>query len=732
MRKTHLALILWACLNGVPLAAQSAKVDFGRDVQPILRENCFGCHGPSQQIRGLRVDQRRSLMPNRVGANGARIIPENSAASRLYLVLTGQQGLQMPPAGPLSVTQIETIRTWIDQGADWPDALSGEAQPPASDPHAAQIMAALRKGDRQSALKLLREHPEAVNRFGPGGHTPLMYAVLYGDTGTVRVLLDSGADPNLVNASKTSALMYAVDDPDKTRLLLDHGADANARSDDGQTPLLIAVAGLANPNVVARLLLDRGANIKTTSLNGGTVLNAAASSGDPRLLELLLERGAEKTPLPLAAAVLSGCTRCVEVLIGLAGPADLASALTAAVRAGDDATARMLLDRGARADANLASTLALVPQLPPLDLVRTLLDRGADIHASTRLGGNVLGLAKRQGETKLVEILVSAGARSGDSAGRPETKPSPATSVRQAIERSIPPLQRADEAFLRKAGCVSCHNNSLAPLAMAAARKSKLTVNEEISRSQLKQVAAFLASNGERALQGLGIPGGVDTVGYVLLGMAAENYPSDATTDIWARFLKSSQETDGRWRVRALRPPIEASDIEVTAAALRALQVYAPPSKREEYLKSIRLAARWIETAQPKTTEDRAFQLLGLQWSGARKETIRKAAETLIAEQRPDGGWGQLPTLASDAYATGQTLFALRESGVLAPTSPAYRKGVQFLLNTQLADGSWYVQTRTLPVQRHFDSDFPHGTDQFISAAATNWAVMALAPAARN
>jgi squalene cyclase len=214
--------------------------------------------------------------------------------------------------------------------------------------------------------------------------------------------------------------------------------------------------------------------------------------------------------------------------------------------------------------------------------------------------------------------------------------------------------------------------------------------------------------------------------------MSAENYPSDITTDIWVRFLRNAQETDGHWRVRALRPPIEASDFQVTAAAMRALQVYAPPSKREEYQRSVRLAARWIETAQPRTTEDRAFQLLGLKWSAAGNEVIRKAAAAMIAEQRPDGGWGQLPTLASDAYATGQTLFALAESGALNPTSSAYQKGVQFLLKTQLADGSWYVQTRTLPVQRHFDSEFPHGTDQFISAAATNWAVMALAPALRN
>lgn len=730
MHKSHLGSILWICFNATLLSAQDVPVDFGRDVQPIFRENCYGCHGPSQQIRGIRVDQRRSLMPNRVGANNARIIPGNSEGSRLYLALTGRQGLQMPPAGPLSPAQIEIVRLWIDQGADWPDSLAGEGSLPSADPHATLIMETLRKGDRQSVMKTLNEHPDVVNHFGASGHTPLMYAVLYGDTSSVRLLLDRGADPNLRNASKTSALMYAVDDPEKVRLLLDRGADANARSDDGQTPLLIAASGRGTPHVVARLLMDRGANIHATGLTGATVLTTAASSADPQLLELLLQRGAEKTPLPLAQAVQSGCARCVEILIEFAGPADLASALTSAVRAGDESTARRLLARGARADANLISTLALVPQLPPADFVRTLLDRGADIHSNTRLGGPVLDLAKRQGETKLVDILVSAGAKGGAATDRPVPKPSAAATVRQAIERSIPALQRADEAFLRKAACVSCHNNALAPMAMAAARKSKLPVNEQISRSQLQKVAAFLASNGERALQGLPIPGGVDTVGYVLLGMAAENYPPDVTTDIWARFLKNGQETDGRWRVRALRPPLEASDLQVTAAALRALQVYAPSARRDEYQRSVQLAARWIETAQPVSTEDSVFQILGLQWAGGKKKALRKSAQALLAQQRADGGWGQLSTLASDAYATGQSLVALGESGIIGPESAAYRKGIEFLLRNQFVDGSWYVQTRTLPVQPYFDSEFPHGPDQFISTAATNWAVMALAPAA--
>ena len=90
-----------------------------------------------------------------------------------------------------------------------------------------------------------------------------------------------------------------------------------------------------------------------------------------------------------------------------------------------------------------------------------------------------------------------------------------------------------------------------------------------------------------------------------------------------------------------------------------------------------------------------------------------------------------MATLESDAYATGQALTALSESGALKPGNPVSEKAVRFLLDTQLADGSWYVRSRAVPIQPHFDSEFPHGKDQFIAAAATNWATMALALAGR-
>ncbi len=137
-------------------------------------------------------------------------------------------------------------------------------------------------------------------------------------------------------------------------------------------------------------------------------------------------------------------------------------------------------------------------------------------------------------------------------------------------------------------------------------------------------------------------------------------------------------------------------------------------------------ARHWLQSAEPRDTTDRAFQLLGLGWAKAEPESITKAVTHLLGEQREDGGWAQLPTLASDAYATGLALFALHEGGGVAVDHPAYQRGVEFLLRTQLADGSWFVASRSFPIVEYSTSGFPHGRSQFISASATCWATMAL------
>jgi ankyrin repeat protein len=117
-------------------------------------------------------------------------------------------------------------------------------------------MKALRDGDEQTFMKLARADAKVANLKGQFGATPLMQAVLYGSSGSVRFLLDNGADPNIQNDAGATALMWAVADIEKTRLLLDHGADVNARGLNSRTPCYRA--GQLGSNAVVTLLLDHG------------------------------------------------------------------------------------------------------------------------------------------------------------------------------------------------------------------------------------------------------------------------------------------------------------------------------------------------------------------------------------------------------------------------------------------------------------------------------------------
>ena len=119
------------------------------------------------------------------------------------------------------------------------------------------------------------------------------------------------------------------------------------------------------------------------------------------------------------------------------------------------------------------------------------------------------------------------------------------------------------------------------------------------------------------------------------------------------------------------------------------------------------------------------MQALGLEWAGADGGVVRGLVNDLMALQRSDGGWAQTLELESDAYATGQVLYTMHQAGI--PSShPAYRRGVDFLLRTQAADGSWHVKSRVIKLQPYFQSGFPYDHDQWISAAATAWATMGL------
>jgi ankyrin repeat protein len=713
----------------------SAKIDFATEIQPIFRQHCISCHGPKEQKNGLRLDRRRDAMR---GGTIAVIGPGNADGSRLYHRLIGDKfGIQMPPTGALSPEKIARIKLWIDQGAEWPDALAGDRPPTVPDPAAVRVSEFLRAGDRTGFVAALGADPAVVNKPGPGGATPLMFAALYGDAASVRVLIDRGADVNAVNDEGATALMWAVPDLEKTTLLLAAGASVNAQSADSRTPLLIA-AGIRHSAPVVRLLLDKGANIKVRApgLFGETTpLLQAAFIGDAETFKLLAGRGADVesvAPFVLALGSRADCRDCADAALKYVGPPGFTGLLQAVLPPGSTAeSVPRLLAAGADPkvpgpDGRTSLMLAAASETAPVESVKALIAAGLAIDARDPLGRTALTYARMHGRTPVVELLEKAGAVDGAPAPPAPRNFRPATSVRAAITRSLPLIQAADDQFLKKAACVSCHNNSVAAMTVSLARARKIPVNEHTAKHQTKAIGDYLHNWRERALQGIGIPGDTTTIGYILVGLAAENHPADIATDAMAKFLLEQQMQSGAWLPLASRPPIEGNTIQSTAITMMALKAYAPAAQRDVYDAAIRRGAEWLRTQTPATNEGRAFQLLGFDCGEVDDATRRTSAKALIAQQRADGGWAQLSTLPSDAYATGQALVALAKTGLLPVKDPVYRKGVQYLMKTQFADGSWYVRTRAIPIQPHFESGFPYGKDQFISAAATNWSTMAL------
>lgn len=300
--------------------------------------------------------------------------------------------------------------------------------------------------------------------------------------------------------------------------------------------------------------------------------------------------------------------------------------------------------------------------------------------------------------------------------------------IRASISKSLPLLGKTGPVFFEKSGCVSCHNISLPSMAMALASKQGFEVDEEARRQNIRSTLSSQTFFDPLKLMELGgIPGQAMTVGYALIALAEEQYPADAFTDSLALWAAEVQSADGSWKLPAHRAPIEYSTFTGTALGMRSIQLYGPPAKRERLDRSVAKALAWLETNEPHGNEDRTFRLLGLGWGGADAEYVQTAIEDLKRTQRSDGGWSQLSGLESDAYATGQALYALHVGGKLPASDAVYRKGVEYLLKTQLEDGTWHVPSRVpFIVQPYFESEFPHGPDQWISCAATSWATMVL------
>ncbi len=642
-------------------------------------------------------------------------------------------------------------------------------------PSSSKLDEAIRSGATAQVRSLVKSRNDA-NTLDEAGNTPLMSAALNADAAMVEVLLKAGADVNAANKSGATALMRAATFPDKAKLLVAAGADVKARSRLGNTPLLMAARQHGNSRTV-KLLLDRGAEINTANVFGATPLMAAVAAEDQETVRLLLDRGADvnakpnmnpdgviwgggRTPLMWAA--FRNNEALAKLLLARGAKVDeftvVGSALTMAAWGGHPGMAKLLLAAGARVDqpdfiANYTPLhWAASSEKSDPRLVELLLSHKAEVNAE---GGqpvdNFVGvvqtplmLARKRGETPIVQALLKAGAREASAAAvkrpgvpaRRSIDRAEASLMAEAIQLAVPRLQtsaiESQATFLRHASkqdCISCHQQQLPTAAISLARSRRIAVDETEARKQVQGVERFGVLLHDLDLEAVFHPEAAIGNGYALLALHLEKRPPSPFTDSQVHQLAVTQGEDGHWAWNLPRPPIQSSDITSTALAVQALKNYPIPGRQREFDERIQRARAWLAKSAPESNEERAYQLLGLAWAGERAGKLRPLAETLVREQRADGGWGQLAKLPSDAYATGLTLYALLQGGGLPASHPAVQNGVRHLLLTQLEDGTWHVRRRAHPFQPPMESGFPHGADGWISASGTSWAVMALASA---
>jgi len=301
--------------------------------------------------------------------------------------------------------------------------------------------------------------------------------------------------------------------------------------------------------------------------------------------------------------------------------------------------------------------------------------------------------------------------------------------VRAAAARALTPLVATARSWPDKRKCFSCHHQGLTIQAIVAAREHGVPFEVAPAQHAIRRGLSMLLDLDRAVQSSKQIDPSLDT-GSMLVAASLVGVPANGATTAYARLIAARQKSDGRWITIDGRPPQSWSEVSASAAAAAAVAAYLPDGRRVERDERLARARQWFLRVPVRDTEDRAARIFGLKSSGASDDVLQPLGRELASQQRPDGGWAQTPTLHSDAYATGETLVALRLAGIAA-AEPAYQRGLRFLLQTQLPDGTWHVETRLhepeIVSPPYFETGFPHGADQIISCMATAWAVTALA-----
>jgi hypothetical protein len=307
----------------------------------------------------------------------------------------------------------------------------------------------------------------------------------------------------------------------------------------------------------------------------------------------------------------------------------------------------------------------------------------------------------------------------------------PRATPQRAVERAIVYLQEESADWLRTRNCAACHHVPMAVWALGVAERQGYAIDKKYlsetvesllgSKDKLKASRIFPDPPAPRP-QGRGL-----NMGLPFLAVAAQAVSltegQRQSLKLVAEEIVKKQQADGSWEFFATlrRPPVNES--QTTDAAWIVLALQGENDLPESRRKALSKATAWLDKAKADLHQDKAMKvILGVRSAKPRKE-MRATIDELLALQRPDGGWSQtVPEPKSDAFATGQTLYALSLAGFTADR-PEIKRGIDFLVATQKPDGSWPMTSRSTP-------DGSPGSSKLltpITCSAASWATLGLA-----
>jgi hypothetical protein len=294
------------------------------------------------------------------------------------------------------------------------------------------------------------------------------------------------------------------------------------------------------------------------------------------------------------------------------------------------------------------------------------------------------------------------------------------------VEKGLGFLVKDSLGWKKEHNCVSCHHAALPVWAMHEAKARGYKIDEAVCA----ELTTWLAGAGDGAntqKRPENVPKALSFFAvYLSLGLASDPRPDDKVREAFVRVRKTfrgEQFPDGSWAAwpETRAPIFTPTDVAVTALATLALAPGADGAETPDAKPARDKALAWLESAK----DDGEVQTLTVRLLLARRfqrpEAVwRPLEKQLLDKQNKDGGWSQTKDMASDAFATGQALYALAEAG-FGVDHAAVRRGQAFLVKTQQPDGSWTMTSRPCPPSNKGAKNLVP-----ITGAGASWAVLGL------